>query len=470
MGRYIVNETMHNFDKIKIDDIDFIKNDLSLYVVNVNKTCDNDINKYYKFIKMALRKGNRVILLSKNDGNTSFRTLANLMLSYDAYDIYKMPGEKILTADYLDKLINHKPTFNEVETYVGGDVAAYASLDTLMMGIESLTEDGNVEALEKFMDNHSISLDSLTSTLNYMKGICNNVNTKAQVEQIDELSKKIEEQEAKLKTQKAELAKMNKSNEELQEMLSNIKTENEKLKSTNRELQNDHDGLGGFTIKSYKTVNMGLLKCTTKIVIYIKEISYVRYVNSLVHNIMFLLKSKGAKAKLLIYDDNPGFANIYNGFTVVTGDVYKNSKTTILGKSSFILVVEPIQNLLEDILQSEENLDVVIVYDRMKNTEDLVKGNLVTKFFVINSTSDYNNMQGNLKIEKTSNIIMPSNSSMVNNKNIVNDPLDIGTIPGYSGMTDVAKTAKYFRLLTSKNKLLITEIFKRSKVDKIMSI
>lgn len=468
MGRYIINETIHSFDKLRVDDIDIIKNNSSLYVINVNKTCDNDINKYYKFIRTAVRLGNRVILISKDDGNTSFRTLANLMISFGAYDVYQIPAEKIITINYLNKLIDHRPTFDEVATYVGGDVAAYNSLDTLMMGIESLTKEGNVQGLENFMDQHSIELDSLISTLNYMKGICNSSNSQEQVEQIKNLNEEIDKLQDTLKKRDSKVTELSRSNEVLQENLSNIKTENETLKIDNKELKDEKDGLSGFAIRSYKPVNMSLLKSTTQIILYFKEVSYVRYVNSLIHNIMYMLNTQGLKSKLLVYDNNPSYSPLYNGFTAVTGDVYKNAKSTIISKSSSVLIVEPIQNLLDDILQYPEGFDVIVIYDRMKGTDDIVKGNLVSKFFVINSSSDFNNISSNLKIERCSNVIIPSGSSLVT-RGIIEDPLDIGTINGYSKLTDVAKIARYNRLMTSNNKLLINEIFGRSKVDKIVN-
>ena len=122
---------------------------------------------------------------------------------------------------------------------------------------------------------------------------------------------------------------------------------------------------------------------------------------------------------------------------------------------------------------------MVVIYDRMRGYNDIVSGNNVTKFYVINSTSDFDRIRSKVKIDDTSNVITHLGSSLVkygDRKNIkMNNGLptflDIPKIDGYSGLSDSAKINKYLKLSTQQSRLpLIQTIFERSKVEGIPNI
>ena len=74
----------------------------------------------------------------------------------------------------------------------------------------------------------------------------------------------------------------------------NLKRENEKIKNKNTDLQAQSES-GGAVIKTYKELNTKLIDCKTKLIIYFKEVSYVRYTNSLVVKLMEVLEKKKLK-------------------------------------------------------------------------------------------------------------------------------------------------------------------------------
>jgi len=93
--------------------------------------------------------------------------------------------------------------------------------------------------------------------------------------------------------------------------------------------------------------------------------------------------------KLLIYDNNTNMIANY-GLDVVTGDNYAGDKINILKKKK-VVVAEPFQSIIQDVISSKDAVDVVVVYDRLRQYEDIVKGNNVTKFFIANSGNDNDN-------------------------------------------------------------------------------
>ena len=186
---------------------------------------------------------------------------------------------------------------------------------------------------------------------------------------------------------------------------------------------------------------------------------------------MEVLEKKKLKCKLLIYDSQSELYKAYDPLTIFNGSEYINLKGTLISTTKQFVVSEPNPSILQDILMSDQCFDVVVIYDRMKGIKDIVSGNNVTKFFVMNSKHDYEKLKPVLKIPDTSNIITSIGSSIGKSKDGTIDKqlLDIPTISNYHMATDSAKTAKYIKLATSiNNTALIDTIIKKSRVDTLV--
>lgn len=464
---------MHGFDRRSVEDIDLIERDGSLYVVVANKSCDEQVTAYYSFVEKAVKYGNRVVFISKEDGNKIFKPIATLMTALNSYDIYTTPLDMPLSLNYIEKVLERKPSFAEVQSYVGGDIVAFAEIDTILRGIKSLSDDGNVDALKDFMESHSMSIESMTIALNYMKTVFNLHESEQLSDKIVRITNELDKLRQEAKSRDEYVETVEKRLNSNTEVTNKLKAELETAKAANKELQAELDGASGSVIKSYKAINMASLKCTTKRVIYFKEISYVQYVNSLVSILVGILRDqKKLKVKFLIYDDASTIADKYRPIQTVSGEDYRSLKTNIINRTQDIVVIEPINNLLSDVLTSEQNFDVVVIYDRMRSSEDIVKGNMVTKFFIANSSSDIVRLRDKLGIGANANVITHTGSKLVpsktgDSKESLAGALDVGAIPGFSRMTDTAKRAKYMRLSTSTEVLLIDTIFKRSNIETI---
>ena len=97
-----------------------------MLVVVIDKTCDEKLGMYYRVFTDALKNNNRVVLVGVNDDNKSFKPLASLLVTYNEYGIYQIEDKSTLGAVELQKMCERKPDFSEVQTFIGGDVTAYA--------------------------------------------------------------------------------------------------------------------------------------------------------------------------------------------------------------------------------------------------------------------------------------------------------------------------------------------------------
>lgn len=469
MNKYLINETIHGYEKVLIDDIKLTNEKDSLIIIIVDKSCDENIGLYYKVVNNTLKNRNRVILISLEDGNKIFKVLASLMVTYNSYDIYEVAERSLISAPYLIKIEDRQPDLTEVQTYIGGDVTAYSDISTILFGIESLVDEGDQDKLKAFLEEHMISIENLTCTLNNMKKTCDIFNSNELLDKINKLKSQEDLLNKKLDDKDKDIEEIKYDRDKHKVEVENLKRDNEKLKNKNSLLQNQTEA-GAPVIKTYKELNTQLINCKTKIILYFKEISYVQYTNSLVEQILNVLNTRGLKAKLLIYDSRSELYLTYKPLPVVQGSDYLSMKSTLISKTKQFVVAEPNPSILNDMLTSDQCFDVVIIYDRMKGLSDIVSGNNVSKFYVINSSKDYNELKNTLKINDTSSIITRNSSSIEKSadkkKDVVKHFLDIPAIANYNSNTDSGKTNKYMKLVTAASKVpLIDTIIKKSRID-----
>lgn len=472
MTKYILNGKFYGYEKVELDDLSKTSESGNLFIVLVDNKLNSKLAEHYMFIAKALKNNNKILLISIRDDNKLFRPLASLLVTYNNYDIYEVEDEDSLSAEYLVKLEKREPDFYEVSTYIDGEVTAYSDITTILFGIESLVEEGNIENLKGFLESNVNSIENLTSTINEMKKTCDMFNSnelldniKTLKEEENKLQDRLTESENKYKDMKHEM-------EEYKVSAATLQRENDKLKTDKADLE-AQAGAGGSVIKSYRETHTQSINCKTKLILYFKELSYVNYTNSLVMQLFKVLDTKGLKCKLMIYDSQSEMYASYKPLTTVTGSDYVMQKSKLINQVKHFVVAEPVPAILQDILTSEQCFDVVIIYDRMHGLTDLVSGNNVTRFCVINSSKDYREMKQAMKINDTSFIITQSTSSIERKKgdkstepNAVRKFLDIPMIEGYSHQTDTGKTSKYMKLSTAFTKEpLIDSIIKKSRID-----
>lgn len=213
-----------------------------------------------------------------------------------------------------------------------------------------------------------------------------------------------------------------------------------------------------MVFRNYISLNTARIQCKTKAILYFKEISKIPYINSLVIAIMNYLDMQKINVKLLIYDNPNGFSAMYNPLNIVNSAEYFSKRESYITKTPQFVVAEPNQAIIDDILKSNNPVfDVVIIYDRMKQMEDIVIGNNAYKYWVVNSRKEIEELSKLTKINKSEIITRTS-------ENRHKEFLDIGEVEDYADATSSARFKKYLTLKTSKGIGLMDAIFKKSNI------
>lgn len=204
-------------------------------------------------------------------------------------------------------------------------------------------------------------------------------------------------------------------------------------------------------------------KIKSRNILYFKEVSYVTYTNTMLVKTLDLLLKKKQKVKMVIFDKPDEFSSSYQGLTIVNGD-YGRKKDDVLQKD-IVVIMEPNMAILEDILSEEYTL--VLLVDRLKCIKDLVVGNQVYKFWMVNSSSG---IQSIMNLSSISSQI--SSSSIITRPGVGHDTIGISKISNYPTFTEQAKSSKWYHLtnVNAKNResddsLVIPTILRRCGIN-----
>lgn len=438
--KYIVNESVMGCERVEITDEKLINDkDQLVYVVLNESTADASCLKtYYNSIKAMLKNNVKVFIVMVAETSKIRGSICNLMQLFGNYNVYQVPDENFISSAYLDTLPERTVTYDEMAQYLQNDIVAYDDMDTVLQGVQECINRNDAEGLKTLIEGHLPTIEAAPTVFSQMKNSIDQANSgvlqdkiasiKAQLEEANELNEK---KQTEIRQRESTIDDLNSSLKDAKRQLTQTKADMEELKL---QVQN-----AGPAIRSYQTVKTQLLKCKTEHVIYIKEISRIPYINSFVLMLQEMIKQFRYTSKLLIYDNTSQAQVTYGNMQQVDSAAFESNKAVLLNKTPKFVVTEPAPQILKDILQSiNPQFDVLIIYDRMKQATDLVEGNNVYKFWVVNSFNDYNTTKNLFKIDRTDTIITRPASR------IAPDVIDIPRIKAYEAETqDNGKFAKY---------------------------
>lgn len=455
MEQYVINGSYNKFKLIEIGEgnCDNIKS--SLVVAIMDRELNDRFKIVYGMVEKLIQNANRVILVGVSDNNKVFSPIANMMVTYRAYDIYSVRIKSVVSAEWIEKVCERHPDVNEVQTYLGGEVVVYNELSSMLVEIEGLCKSGNIAELKSYVEKNMPSLEVLTATVNKMKKTCDEVNTNELNELIADYKNRLDAVAKESSSKSQQLETLREENDKLGSAVSELKNTCSDLKVRLEDMQEND---GGSVMRTYNTIPLSSINSHTKRILYFKEISYVPYVNSLVKQLADIAKRKlgVGKVKVVVYDTNTEFYQAYSPLRIVDGREYLSNKTDLVNKVEMFVVTEPNPTILSDVLNKE--FELVIIYDRMRSSKDLISGNLITKYFVLNSNTEYVSYKSKLGIIDPMSIITRAHA-------LKEKTLDIPTIDGYSGATPSAKMSKYIKQPTSHGDPLIGTIMKKARIE-----
>lgn len=459
-----------------------------------------DMNTYQLVLRAIIFK-NRVIVIVDDTSSVSSKSIAAMMACNEQYDIY---GKDEIIGQKPQWLIDNVNSLEDIRTFIGDTFTNLTDISDMLREVED-----SLSNISEIRGKNNQILSVVAYILEYMWGELNNyeqdcVKLADELVEIEELRGKITElsvaitsKDSEISSAKTELDRLNEyinskekeledKDKELAEIKNNVASEKKddkdekevsRLKEEiNKEKRKVYEleaqlNSGESIIKTYSAVTTQTLKvCKPKSIIYFKEISSVRYCKSMI-NIMLnvIRKSKKLRCKLLIYGDRHSFMEVYKPLTVVDSTKYLNDRETVVNQVDDLVIVEPNRAIIEDILAA--NYDVVIIYDTLRHINDIVIGNNVHKFWVINSRKDIEAMQRKLSNFRVADVITREGG--------INGAIKIRTIgtkngdpSEYRDMTLSSKSQAYYSMKTSKEagtKGLIEELLTRTHVADLVT-
>lgn len=430
----------------------------STVVLILGDMSENAVYSAYKALINLKNRGNNIFIISVGEINANVKKILALAVSKQVYGIFRADSTEDIDIEYLETLEGHgKSTIVDIRNFIGEDVTYYAEIGDIINNILELAMNDNDFELVKQVTNNAEVLAGCAHYNNFLIGVHNrlaaelvSLNTKleeaaggaqldvssgADVEFVETLKNENIDLQKKISDISAELTEKTKALEENQEIIIDIKRSNMTLNEQNKELTARLNEKGP-TISSYQKISLQspMVKCRCKAVFYFKEVSYVRYVNSFILSMLKLMSVQQKRAKLVIYDSKSDFSVIYKPLNIIGTNEYMVNRDRYLNSSPAFVVIEPNQVIIEDVLKQE--LDVLIIYDRMKLSKDIIEGNNVHKYWVVNSLAHINALKPTGIMEKY----------CITRPNVLPGTIGIAEIRDYRQATDNGKLSKYCSL------------------------
>lgn len=456
--QYTVNIDIENLENVDINapELDNLKNDSVLIWLSTES--NTRLYEYYLSIKDLLVHGNRVILLMDGEKAIIRKQICMLLATYQNYDIYNIKDKDLINFDYVMSLLEREPTSEEVETFIGSDIAMYDRVNELLTAVTDLVRKEKFEELtELFISNINL-MDTTINIVEYLRNLA--VNTPEGFQKtIANLKEELKVKEGELNSKTTMLKSKEYALNQQQLELEDCRRDLNKYK---QELEKASSNSNNPVILNYSTVNLNVTKSKTGTIIYFKEIGKLRYINTFVLSLLTLLEKRyKLTVKLLIYDSNINF-NVYKPLSYVDSRTYNEKKDVFLdvNKNKKMVIIEPASNILTDIIKY--GYDVVIVYDRLRGMDDLIAGAQVYKYYVVSSKHEYEMLKN---IDKN----IPDDE-IIGHPRISPNILAIGDLPPEDvAAAESKRVQSYFQLKnTGTNKVpLIQTIISKSNADKI---
>lgn len=434
MDRYVIGASIDGIEKIELgEQASSIKD--SLVVVVLSNESNGKLYSYYSSVRELIVNGNRVILIL--DGNTSRirKQISMLLASYRCYDIYTTDDVQSITSAYIDILEGRQPTEREVEQFIGSDITSYSEINEIMLKLASAVSDEDADTLRQIVEDNKENIENFADIIDYMKKIVDKVNSGDSDKESKQLRDRLHDLEDSLNAANEKLDEAARNAEIAKEEQAMLRKEAFKAKKRTSELEEKLNNREPV-IKAYTEVQTQQIRCRVKVVIYFKEVTHISYISSMIMKfIEALTLIHKLRVKLVIYDNKTGFLGNYKPIPIIGSSEYVSNRDIIVNKYDKIVAVDANQALIEEILTSD--WDVVIVYDRLKQLPDIVSGNNVYKYWVMNSLSEYNALKAIFSIDKSRIITRPG---------VLLESLTISEIRDYKTHTSSAKLADYMNM------------------------
>lgn len=468
MEKYMVGNSIIGYNTIEASN-DYSNVSDSIIVVVLDER-QIDVPKYYKFIKRSIENGNKIVVVS-TEKSEQFSIMAALMVSLGHYDVYTVSDRDVITAGYLEAIEKRKPTYMEVQQFIGGEIAAYSSVTELLMTMQNMIDDCDLNGLKSYIEDNRETIEHVVRAIDIMRKYAELTNSAELVDNINELKGKVQELDVQIVDLKT--GEKNAVEEKIaaEEEAKQLKAEKTALMNRVENLEEQvHSGTP--VISYYNEVNLAYTKHKIQRVLYFKEISYVPHTMSMINSMYELLtNSCKMRVKFVIYDNSTEIYEPYieSNIKIINSKNYTVNKPMLVGKNS-CLIAEPNPAITNDLLTVPDGYDILIIYDRMHRYENIIVGNNVTRIIVSSSSKELQAIKKKINITVSDMVLTTRNSSIHLDKDIASfgNIIDIEEIENYSKNTDSAKVSKYAKMQCSSGDRLFQKIFSVSNIEAML--
>lgn len=339
--------------------------------------------------------------------------------------------------------------------------AKQAELEGLAMSDSNAVNKMNMLIVEmnELKEKHQTSLDELNENRNKIGELTERIIAKEK--EVEELTEKVKSTDSENSSSAVLEEALDESKKVIDRLNSTVSELNAEINELKKEINNGNNSQNADSgiIKTYSELHTSLINCKVDNILYFKEISYVNYMNSLIKAIIGMCNAAKIKVKLLIYDNCGVMSSTYNPLNIVNSTEFFRNKERLVKNVEAFVVTEPNQAIIESIVTcTDPKHEILIVYDRMKQLNNIITGNNVTNYWVANSSNDVKNIEQRLKINDKSRLIVGSNYHEKDQS------IKIPTIPDYENKQGASTIAAYSKLVYNGTPIIQT-ILAKANID-----
>ncbi|GHU92743.1 hypothetical protein FACS1894208_00510 [Clostridia bacterium] len=439
----LVNSSVTGVESVGLNvlgDVNIAKQQEVVFVCN--KNAKEFPSSVYAFLRDCLRQGKRLFLVAI--GGCEHQLFSNLMASFGAYDIYSLPDEGMLTERYIRGITSRKCGIEDVSQYVGCDVLAYGMLDSVLLKLAERADELDIS------DADADVLIGGAEVLTYLKTVDAEFNYKEKDGVIADLRSSLARTMDAKSLIESELALA-------RENIGNLTSRLEVARARVDELETISPVAQMTAVRGAMVVQpacpVDTLMTETKHILYFKELTQIPYINTFIKYLADYIRTrkiagKRLVCKLAIFDFN-GTQKMYHPIPLVSGDEYMVRRTEMAGSRMEMAVSTPQMAVLSDILTGKYGgadtvPDVLVVYDRTRQNEEIVRGKTVTKFFVCHSRASIERLAEDYGVKDLSRVITRSDVY------IHDTQLDIPRISDYASFESDSRRKRAYLGLTTR--------------------
>lgn len=446
--KYCIGIEVEGLESMDIEDSDAISNcEESTVVILLDEASNGKLYTYYTAIRSLIVKGNRVIVLMEEDKSKISKQICMLMASYKRYDLYIIEDKSVINNQYIARLENREPSESEVSTFISSDITAFSEMEEIIASITDCIYDNNVDKLTEIVSEHTEELENFTEVISYMKIIVDKASSGET--EVDKLKEKISLLEQEVENSAIKIDKLKKDYENMEK--ERDIHQKEAMQAKRRVIEFEENMNSKETvINSYNELQTSTINCKARVIMYVKEVSKINFIASTISQFKSFLENnrsnltkEALRVKLVIYDNKTSFLGTYinkqsgnKQLPIIGSTEFVGSRDIVVNSYPAIVVVETNQAIIEEILKAD--YDVVIVYDRLKQAQDIVSGNNVYKFWVLNSLSEFDALKNSYKIPE---------ERVITRVGVLQGSIAIDELNEYKTKTDAAKLMAYITMI-----------------------